>query len=68
MLAIGTITRRNHDGRRKRGGAISNFYIHYEVDDDELGGSGAQPRGLWRRRRELVALARAGRRVSIVVS
>ena len=20
---------------RKRGGAISNFYIHYEVDDDE---------------------------------
>ena len=32
---VGTITRRNYDGRRKRGGAISNFYVHYEVDDDE---------------------------------
>jgi hypothetical protein len=32
---VGTITRRNYDGRRKRGGTISNFYVHYQVDDDE---------------------------------
>ena len=32
---VGTITRRNFDARRKRGGAVSNYYIHYQVDDDE---------------------------------
>ena len=29
-------TRRNYDGRSKRGGKNTNFYIHYEVDDDEV--------------------------------
>ena len=33
---MGTLTRRNLDGRIKRGGASTNFYIHYEVDDDEV--------------------------------
>ena len=33
---IGTIQRRVFDGRTKRGGQQCNFYIHYEVDDDEV--------------------------------
>ena len=32
----GVITRRNTDARRKRDGELANFYIHYEVDDDEV--------------------------------
>ena len=30
------IQRRVFDGRTKRGGQQCNFYIHYEVDDDEV--------------------------------
>ena len=30
------ITRRNTDARRKRDGEPANFYIHYEVDDEEV--------------------------------
>ena len=30
------ITQRVFDGRTKRGGQQCNFYIHYEVDDDEV--------------------------------
>ena len=26
----------NTDGRIKRGGKTTNFYVHYEVDDDEV--------------------------------
>ena len=33
---VGTIQRRVFDGRTKRGGQQCNFYIHYEVDDDEV--------------------------------
>ena len=33
---MGTLTRRNYDGRSKRGGKNTNFYVHYEVDDDEV--------------------------------
>ena len=33
---MGTLTHRNLDGRVKRGGASTNFFIHYEVDDDEV--------------------------------
>ena len=31
-----TITRRNFDGRIKRGRKATNFYVYYEVDDDEV--------------------------------
>ena len=33
---MGTLTHRNCDGRIKRGGKATNFYIYYEVDDDEV--------------------------------
>ena len=33
---VGTLTRRNVDGRIKRGGKATNFYVYYEVDDDEV--------------------------------
>ena len=33
---MGTITKRNFDGRRKMEGATANFYVHYQVDDDEV--------------------------------
>ena len=33
---IGTIQRRVFDGRTKRCGQHCNFFIHYEVDDDEV--------------------------------
>ena len=33
---MGTIQRRVFDGRIKRGGEQCNFYIHYEVDDEEV--------------------------------
>jgi hypothetical protein len=32
---VGSITRRNKDGRRKVDGKIANFYVHYEIDDEE---------------------------------
>ena len=32
---VGKITKRNQDGRIKRGGSVTNFYIFYEIDDDE---------------------------------
>jgi hypothetical protein len=32
---VGTISRRNKDARRKLDGKISNFYVHYEIDDQE---------------------------------
>ena len=32
---VGTIQRRVFDGRIKRDGEQCNFYIHYEVDDEE---------------------------------
>ena len=32
---MGTITRRNMDARRKIDGKILNFYVHYEIDDEE---------------------------------
>ena len=32
----GILTRRNLDGRIKRGGVTTNFYVYYEVDDDEV--------------------------------
>ena len=32
----GSLQRRNIDGRIKRGGEQCNFYIYYEVDDDEV--------------------------------
>ena len=28
------ITKRNQDGRIKRGGSVTNFYIFYELDED----------------------------------
>ena len=30
------IQRRVHDGRTKRGGEQCNFYVYYEIDDDEV--------------------------------
>ena len=30
------MTRRVHDGRCKRGGEQCNFYVYYQVDDDEV--------------------------------
>ena len=33
---MGTITKRNFDGRHKMDGATANFYVHYQVDDDEV--------------------------------
>ena len=33
---MGTITKRNFDGRHKMEGATANFYVHYQVDDDEV--------------------------------
>jgi len=33
---LGTLTRRNFDGRIKRSGVTANFNVHYEVDDDEV--------------------------------
>ena len=31
---IGTIVSRNQDKRVKRGGEPTNFYVHYEIDDE----------------------------------
>ena len=33
---VGVIQRRNFDGRVKRGKSKCNFYIYYEVDEDEV--------------------------------
>ena len=50
---LGTIQRRVFDGRTKRGGQQCNFYIHYEVDDDEvptvlqLAEHGGEDEGCW---------------------
>ena len=33
---LGTLTRRNFDGRIKRSGVTANFNVHYEVDNDEV--------------------------------
>ena len=32
----GSLQRRNFDGRIKRSGESCNFYVYYEVDDDEV--------------------------------
>ena len=35
-LISNSISRRVFDGRTKRGGQQCNFFIHYEVDDEEV--------------------------------
>ena len=49
----GTLQRRNFDGRIKRSSEQCNFYIYYEVDDDEvptalrLADYGREDEGAW---------------------
>ena len=49
----GLLQRRNLDGRIKRGGGQCNFYVYYQVDDDEvptalrLADYGGEDEGAW---------------------